>query len=119
MDKKTKRWILLFAALCVAGLLIWSALGRFGSGTVAVISVDGEEYERVDLSRVQESYTINIDTRYGHNTVLVEPGAISVSEADCPDGICVAQGAIHKGGIPIICMPHRLYIEIEGSGIDG
>ena len=118
MDKKTKIWILALGLCCLAGLLLWLALSTLGGGTVAVISVDGAEYERIDLSKVTESYDIEIDTRYGHNTVHVEPGRISVSDADCPDGICVAQGAIDRGGVPIICMPHRLVIQIEGSGID-
>ena len=104
--------------LCAIGIALWLALNIFGGGTVAVITVNGEEYRRIDLAKVTESYEIDIDTEYGHNTVLVEPGRISVTEADCPDGICVAQGAMDKGGVPIICMPHRLVIQIEGSGID-
>ena len=49
----------------------------------------------------------------------VEPGAISVTEADCPDGICVRQGKLTTAGVPIVCMPHRLVIEIYGDAIDG
>ena len=46
-------------------------------------------------------------------------GAISVTEADCPDGICVRQGKLTTAGVPIVCMPHRLVIEIYGDAIDG
>ena len=35
-----------------------------------------------------------------------------------PDGVCVAQGAISRGGVPIICMPHHLSVRIEGGGVD-
>ena len=119
MDKKTKIWIAVLLSVVLLGLLGFFALSRLGGGTIAVITVDGQEYKRIDLSRVTESYDIEIDTKYGHNTVHVEPGRISVTEADCPDGICVAQGAIDRGGVPIICMPHRLVVKIEGSGIDG
>ncbi len=105
--------------VCLLGVLLWLVVAKTGSGTVAVISVDGAEIERVDLSRVTQSYDIPVDTQYGHNTVHVEPGSICVSYADCPDGVCVRQGAISRGGVPIVCMPHRLIIEIEGSGIDG
>lgn len=118
MDKNTKKWIIVLALVCVVGLGAWFALNYFGGGSVAVISVDGEELKRIDLSRVRESYDIEINTQYGHNTVHVAPGAIAVTEADCPDHICVNQGAITKSGVPIICMPHRLVVQIEGGGID-
>ena len=109
--------LVVFCALCAGAFLILRGIG--GDGTVAVISVDGEELDRIDLSRVKESYDIEIDTGYGRNVVHVEPGAISVTEADCPDKICVAMGRLQGSGIPIICMPHHLIIAIEGDGIDG
>ena len=109
---------LLFAVIVIGGLLSYFLLGR-GEGTVAVISVDGEVLERIDLSKVREAYDIPVTTPYGNNTVHVEPGAISVTEADCPDHVCIYQGRLTGSGIPIICMPHRLVIEIEGGDIDG
>lgn len=118
MNRKTKIWTIILFSVVLLGLLGYFALNELGGGTIAVITVDGVEYDRIDLSKVTESYDIDIDTQYGHNTVHVEPGRISVTEADCPDGICVAQGAIDKGGVPIVCMPHRLVVKIEGSGID-
>ena len=108
---------LLFAVVVIGGLLSYFALGR-GEGTVAVISVDGEVLERIDLSKVRKPYDLEISTGYGRNTVHVERDAISVSEADCPDRICVYQGRLTGSGIPIICMPHRLVIEIEGGELD-
>ena len=118
MDRKSKKWIIILTLVCAVCAAAWAAIGHFGGGTVAVISVDGHEYERVDLSKVEGEYDIVIDTKYGHNTVHVSRGAICVSESDCPDHICMNQGAITKSGVPIICMPHRLVIQIEGGGID-
>ena len=56
-----------------------------------------------------------------HNTVVVEGGRVRVSQADCPDQVCVNQGWISNGTVPIICLPHRLMIEIVdgGGGLDG
>lgn len=118
MEKRTKKWILIFAAAVLVCLALFILFRRGHEGTIAVISIDGEVYREIDLSLVTESYDIEIDTQYGHNTVHVEPGAISVSSADCPDGICVKQGRITTGGIPLVCMPHRLVIQIKGSDID-
>lgn len=117
MDKKAKIWIIVFAAVAVLCCGVFAVRTLSGGGTVAVISIDGEEYDRIDLSKVRESYDIEIETCWGRNTVHVEPGAISITEADCPDHVCVRRGAISGGGIPIICMPHRLIIEIEGGGL--
>jgi len=43
-------------------------------------------------------------------------------EADCRDGICVDHTPISLNGETIICLPHRLVIEIDGGespAIDG
>lgn len=118
-DKK-KMWIIILAALFVICAGAFFALRLLApEGTTARISVDGELIDEVDLSRVTEAYDIEIDTEYGHNTVHVEPGAISVTEADCPDGICMRQGKLSSAGVPIVCLPHRLVIEIYGDAIDG
>ena len=118
MKKNTLLWGLLLALIVIIGLLSYGKLGR-GEGMIAVISVDGEVLERIDLSKVRKEYDKEISTVYGTNIVHVEPGAISVSHADCPDQICVYQGKLSGSGIPIICMPNRLVIAIEGGDIDG
>ena len=46
----------------------------------------------------------------------VRPGAIRVSEADCPDKICVGMGWLTDGAAPIVCLPHRLMIRRRGAG---
>ena len=71
---------------------------------------------RIDLAAVTEAYEFDVLCESGKNTVLVEPGAISVSHADCPDGRCVRQGSIPPGTLPIVCLPHRLIISIEELG---
>ena len=48
----------------------------------------------------------------GSNTILVEQGRIRVIEANCPDQVCVRQGAISGGYVPIACVPHGLVIDI-------
>lgn len=77
-------------------------------GTTAVISKDGQELYRIDLSAVTESYEIPLDG----NTILVEHGQISMQSATCPDKLCVHQGILRTNG-RIVCLPHRVLIEIE------
>ena len=118
MKKRSLLWGLLLALIVVIGLLLYGKLGR-GEGMVAVVSVNGEVLERIDLSKVREAYDLDVATDFGRNIVHVEPGAISVTHADCPDQICVMQGRLSSSGIPIICMPNRLVISIEGGELDG
>ena len=48
----------------------------------------------------------------------VRAGAIRVSEADCPDKICVGMGWLTDGAFPIVCLPHRLMIRLKGTAAD-
>ena len=50
------------------------------------------------------------------NTILVEPGRIRVSQAGCPDQVCVDQGFVSDGAVPIVCLPNKLIIQIVGGG---
>ena len=118
MDKRTKIFIIIFALLALLGLLLYSFFAAERDNKLAVISLDGEEYRRIDLNRVRESYDIEIVTKYGSNTVHVQPGAIGVINADCPGKICVNRGMISEGGLSVACVPHRLVISIAGGDID-
>ncbi len=115
MFTKTKTWIVLFAALfalCAGAFLL---LRRSGAGAVAKIWLDGQVVDVIDLSAVTAPYDFDVESSRGVNTVHVERGAISVIYADCPDQICVEQGDITDSAVPIVCVPHRLVIEIEGE----
>lgn len=118
-NKRLKKWILIFAAvlaLCAAAFVLLRQLGV--QGNVAVIRVDGEVYEKIDLNTVAVAYDMEIRTDFGYNIIEVAPDGICVIEADCRDHICIKQGKIDREGVPIVCLPHRLTIEIEGSDID-
>ncbi len=52
----------------------------------------------------------------GYNLVSVRDGAVSVEAADCRDQICVRHKPISKAGESVICLPHRLIVEITGAG---
>ena len=110
MKRKTRFWIVLFGALAALGA---GAYLLHGGGTRAVISVDGQVWRTVDLSAVTEPYTFTVETEDGWNTIQAAPGSIQVVDADCPHQDCVKQGAISDGAIPIVCLPHRLVIEID------
>ena len=128
MMKQTKFWVLLFAALAILGggaFLLLRGHGQTAfpedagqagqTGQTAVIRVDGEVYQRIDLRAVTIPYDIEVQTDWGMNTVHVEPDGVSVTYADCPDLLCVQQGKITTSAIPIVCVPHHLTVQIEGT----
>lgn len=117
--KSSKTWIVIFAAvlvICAAAFLLLKGSG--GHGTVAVIRVDGEIYKKINLDAVTVAYDMEIKTEFGYNKLHIEHDGISVTEADCRDHICMDQGKVSQAGVPIVCLPHRLTIEIEGDDID-
>ena len=119
MEKKTKIWIIVLAAVTVlscGGYFILKTTA--GAGSIADIYVDGQLYKKVNIADVSEPYDIEITTEFGSNTVHVDKGCICVTDADCPDHICIASGKLYQSGMSIICMPHRLVITVEGGKID-
>lgn len=79
------------------------------------ISVDNEPYKDIIFDEAtKESYTIETNT--GYNTILIEDGTVKVIEADCPNQVCVHTQAISEVGEMIVCLPHKLVIEITEQG---
>ena len=104
-------------ALLLAGSAAFLLLRPKGEGQVARITLNGKVVEDIDLSRVEQPYTLTLEGPGGFsNTITVEKGRICVSKAGCPDQICVHQGYISDGTTPIVCLPNRLIIEITGGG---
>ena len=92
---------------------------RKASGHIANIYQDNTCIQTIDLEAVTEPYSFTVSDSDGHeNTVTVEPGKICVSEANCPDQICVTTGWISNGTKPIVCLPAKLVIRLETEETD-
>ena len=103
------------AAALISGFVFWQDGGKKQAGNaegVLEVTVDGEVYGRYPLDREQE---INVVTVYGKNTVVIEGGTAYVTEADCPDKICVGMQKISCDGEMICCLPHRLILTVRGT----
>ncbi len=99
--------VLLLAA-AAAGL--WFFLGRT-PGAWAVVRVEGREIARYSLAQ-DGVYPLN----GGTNVLTVENGSAAVTQADCPDKICVEQGRVRYTGQCITCLPNKLTVTLEGGG---
>ena len=119
--KKYRRDLMIVGALLMAALLALLVIrnrqeAETGTDAVAVVRTDDGE----------EVYPLNKDGVFslngGTNTLVIENGEAWVSEADCPDKICMGMGKISKNGEFIACLPNRVIIVVEGgeeSPVDG
>ena len=82
----------------------------------AVLRVDGTEIKRFDLVEGQKSYTYLYEDEDGdYNLLEIDGDRIRIKEANCGDQICVRRGWASKNGETIVCLPHKMVIEIQAS----
>ena len=87
----------------------------FHSGPAAFleISVDGTVVETLELHKDQE-YTVKND-QGGVNVFVIRDGKAWVTEASCPDKICMDQGQVSQEGEMIVCLPNRMTARVMGA----
>lgn len=113
MKYRLKRNDLILCCLILAAALLATVALRVSGreGAFLVVYTDGEESARYPL-REERTVTLNgFDT--GYNRLVIRGGEAYLEDADCPDRLCVRQGAVSKAGESIICLPHRIVITIE------
>ena len=112
------RDLILVAVLLVAALALFFGLRSrqardTGTGAQAVVTVDGKEIGRYPLKK-SGTFPLN----GGTNILVVENGEAWVSEANCPDKVCMGMGKISRNGEFIACLPNRLLVVVEGAAED-
>ena len=96
-----KRDIILALVLILLGIVCYG-----------VIRLGQKEIGRYDLNT---DTTKEIQTAKGINILEIKNGMAYVTEADCPDQVCIRMGKISKTGENIVCLPHKLVIQVEGD----
>lgn len=111
---KKKDILIIALALGVAGLLY--AVSQISGGaeaTTVVVTVDGQEVLRRPLA-LEDSYEIRQDDG-SLNVIAVDDGAVYMQEANCRDGLCIAQGKMRNAAKTIVCLPHKLVVSLTGD----
>lgn len=109
--KKTDLLLVVLALVAAAGIwLFYSAGAEKGKGVE--ITVDGESEAFLSLDKDD---SVRIETEGGYNVITVQDGKVFITEADCRDQICVDHKKIEKIGETIVCLPHKLVVEITGD----
>ncbi|GAA0340060.1 NusG domain II-containing protein [Oceanobacillus sp. FSL W7-1293] len=86
------------------------------SVNVAVITVDNEIVEEIQLTGNTETREIEIEiSDHDNNIIEVDNERIHIKSATCSDQICVRTGYISRPGQTIVCLPHKLVVEIQSD----
>lgn len=113
-NKKKNEIILAAGILAAAFLLYIGNLILFSKpSTLAEIAVDGNVVATLDLAKDTEMDIEGYEG--GSNHLVIKDGEASVTDASCPDKVCMKKGGIQKNGEMIICLPNRVTIRITGN----
>lgn len=108
---KKKDILLIVIILIVAGFTFFlhRLSGARDAGCIT-IKVNGVIEGVYSLDKDRE-----IDINGGKNHLVIKNGKADMTEADCPDKLCVNQKAISKNGESIICLPNKVIVEAESN----
>ena len=102
MRNKIIVFILIIIALCICSVFVMRP------GDNITVTSDGEVIYSGKLAAIKEPVEIN-SRKIGYNKIIITENGAKVTEADCPDKLCIEQG--ERGIYPIVCLPHKLVIE--------
>lgn len=103
--------LLLLGGFLLIGCIIGIVLLYTGSkGGEVQVRVAGE---------IRESYPLGEDRTVevkgiggGSNLLVIEDGKAYISEATCPDKVCIGMGKISRRGESVVCLPNQVVIEV-------
>ena len=106
-----KRDIILIASILVIAIalfLIVELTKEEGAGVT--VKVDGVKVAEYSLT-ANGTYPLN----GGSNILVIENGKAYLTDANCPDKLCVHQGKISRTGETITCLPNKLTVTVFGA----
>ena len=103
--------------ILVVAAAFWIYQSRQTDKLEAVISVNGETVEIINLSAVDGKRTIELDTD-PKVIIAVENGAVYFEKADCDDKLCINCGKLSKKGDTAVCLPAKTVVTVSGADVD-
>lgn len=112
--KRLKADVIILAFILMAALAAYVIPALLQSDEAGEVSVylDGVLLYQYPLEAEQ---IITVSTSEGYNLLLIGESEVRVTDADCPDQLCIRQRAISRKGESIICLPHKLVIQIDSG----
>lgn len=113
-----KNDVILGGGILIAALLLFLVmhLTRGEDGNQIQITVDGTIYGTYSLAKDQ---VIEVKEKDFYNRIRIQDGKAYMEEANCPDGYCEEQGKISGRTQTIVCLPHKLVVEVlDADGLE-
>ena len=112
-----KKFVIIFSVIfvvfSVAALIINTVKPE---ENIALISIDGEVVREINL---ENDTAFLLESENGTNSIEVKNGTIYITDATCPDKLCVRHGELHNKFDAIVCLPNKVVIEYKnGASID-
>lgn len=112
MKNRTYKYDLMVIICIILSVVVLLIVRPHTSSDYVLITKNKHEYGRYDL-RIDQKIPID-----DQNTLQIKNHKIKMIQATCPDKLCIKQGAISKKGQSIICLPHKLIIEVISGDED-
>lgn len=110
--RRADLWLL--GGTAAAALALWLGLTFLSPhGACAVVTAEGREVLRLPLNR---DCTETVETPFGTHTVVVEGGSVRISEAPCPNQVCVHHAPVSHAGETVVCLPCRVVVTVVSDG---
>ena len=103
--------VLAIAAIACVGLVATRLMGANTNADMATVVIRDGEQNVYELP-LNQNTTKTVTTDLGTNLIEIKDGRVHVEEADCPNQDCVHQGWIDAAGEQIVCLPHKLTVDI-------
>ena len=112
-----KNDLILIGVIAVLALSAFGGISLYSADSTkeaeAVVRVDGQEQGRYPLDKDR---TVKIELADGsYNILEIKDGKADMTEATCPDKICVDHRPVNKRGESLVCLPNQVVVEIENG----
>ena len=119
ISKKSKNDIILISVILVAALIFLAVFTlNKQEGSAVTVKIDGVDSDIYELNK-----DISVDIVTGENdefinTLVIADGKAYIVNANCPDKICEGHRPVSYTGETIVCLPHKVTIEITAAKTD-
>ncbi|RKX99774.1 MAG: hypothetical protein DRP54_06640 [Spirochaetes bacterium] len=102
--------IFVISIIVVALLFVNNYIAKPRGKVVEIVTVNGSLSYSLDDNRV-----VRAAGPLGYTIIRIENGEVWVEASPCPEKICIKTGKISRVGQQVVCLPNRVFIEINGG----
>lgn len=104
--------IIVVVALIVS-LFVWWFVARMDDANELYVNIYYDE-TLLYSTPLKEDNEYVVKGKVGDVHIIIEDGYVCVSEAECPNHLCVGEGKKNHNNDTITCLPNLVYIKIGG-----